>query len=484
MSGCRYFLSIVDDYSRRVWVHFLRHKNEAFNKFKEWKQLVENQTGRKLKKLRTNNGLEFCNQEFNNLCKESGIARHLTVEATVTTTYLINRSLSTALEKKTPMDLWLDDVKPKIISRDVVFNESLMYKDTLKGAGAADSRKEVEFEVELQGGKVEPTVDPHTGENPGNEDEEQDEEPQQQNLDNYVLVRDRAKRTTTIPARYRDEGNVSLSRPSGSKVDHMAAYAFAIAEEEDTHEPITFQEAINSSKKDEWVRAIKEKMSSLKKNHTWELVDQPPGQKLISCKWLYKIKEGIEGVHKPRYKLEQLDVKTAFLHDNLKETIYMRQPLGFEEGTGNKVCLLKKSLYGLKQSLRQWYKRFDVYMFINGFSRNSYDNCIYFKEFAPGMYIYILLYIDDMLIACKSKSEIEYTKGMLQKEFDMKELGPARKILSMEIVRDRGSRTIKVSQSGYAQKILNNFRVDNGKSVSMPLGAHFKVSLKDCPSSD
>ncbi|GKF20457.1 hypothetical protein Tco_0069095 [Tanacetum coccineum] len=75
--------------------------------------------------------------------------------------------------------LWrLDDVKPKIIiSRDVVFNESLMYKDTLKGAGAADSGKEVEFEVELQGSRVEPTVDPHTRENPGNEDEEQDERP-------------------------------------------------------------------------------------------------------------------------------------------------------------------------------------------------------------------------------------------------------------------------------------------------------------------
>ncbi|GKC59912.1 retrovirus-related pol polyprotein from transposon TNT 1-94 [Tanacetum coccineum] len=305
------------------------------------------------------------------------------------------------------------------------------------------------------------------------------------------MVRDRAKRTTTIPARYRDEGNVSLSRPLGSKVDDMAAYAFAIAEEEDIHEPITFQDAINSSEKDEWIRVMKEEMSSLKKNHTWELADQPPGQKLISCKWLYKIKEGIEGVQKPRvilsltacedYELEQLDVKTVFLHGNLEETIYMRQPPGFEEGTGNKVCLLKKYLYGLKQFLRQWYKRFDVYMISNGFSRSSYDSCVYFKEFAPGMYIYLLLYVDDMLIACKSKSEIEYTKGLLRKEFDIKELGPARKILGMEIVRDRGSRTLKVSQSGYVQKILNNYRMDNGKSVSVPLGVHFKVSLKDCP---
>ncbi|GKE68042.1 hypothetical protein Tco_1526114, partial [Tanacetum coccineum] len=95
--------------------------------------------------------------------------------------------------------LWmLDDVKPKIIiRRDVVFNESLMYKDTLKGAGATDSKKEVEFEVELQS----------------------------------------TKRTTAIPARYRDKSNVSLSRPSGSRVkDDMVAYAFAITEEEDTHE--------------------------------------------------------------------------------------------------------------------------------------------------------------------------------------------------------------------------------------------------------
>ncbi|GKC59987.1 retrovirus-related pol polyprotein from transposon TNT 1-94 [Tanacetum coccineum] len=212
-----------------------------------------------------------------------------------------------------------------------------------------------------------------------------------------------------------DEGNVSVFRPSKSREqDDMEAYAFAIPEEEDTHEPIIFQKVINSSENDEWVRAMEEEMSSLKKNHTWEPVDQPPGQNLVSCKWLYKIKERIEGVQKPRvilsltacedYELEQLDVKTTCLHGNLEETIYMRQPLGFEEGTGN-------------------------------------------KEFAPGT-------------------------------------GPTKKILGMEIVRDRGSRTLKVFESEYVQKILNNYIVDNGKSVYVPLGAHFKVSLKDCPSKD
>nr|GEX32113.1 retrovirus-related Pol polyprotein from transposon TNT 1-94 [Tanacetum cinerariifolium] len=96
-------------------------------------------------------------------------------EAMVTAAYLINRSPSTALKKKTPMDLWSGHLAN--YDMDVVFNESLMYNDTLKGAGAADSGKEVEFEVELQGSRVEPTVDPHTRENPGNENKEQDEEP-------------------------------------------------------------------------------------------------------------------------------------------------------------------------------------------------------------------------------------------------------------------------------------------------------------------
>nr|GEW62376.1 hypothetical protein [Tanacetum cinerariifolium] len=118
-------------------------------------------------------------------------------------------------------------------------------------------------------------------------------------------------------------------------------------------------------------------------------------------------------------------------------------------------------------------------MLSNGFKRSSYDNCVYYKSYAPGEYIYLLLYVDDMLITCKSKAEIGSTKSLLKKEFDMKELGKANKILDMEIVRDRSRNILMVSQSGYVSKILNNFRIDTGKSVKMPLGGYFKLSLKD-----
>nr|GFB47076.1 retrotransposon protein, putative, Ty1-copia subclass [Tanacetum cinerariifolium] len=77
--------------------------------------------------------------------------------------------------------------------------------------------------------------------------------------------------------------------------------------------------------------------------------------------------------------------------------------------------------------------------------------------------------VDDMLIAYKSKAEIGSTKSLLKREFDLKDLEEAKKILGMEIVRDRSRKILRVSQSGYISKILNNFRIDNGKSVQMPL---------------
>ncbi|GKF67031.1 retrovirus-related pol polyprotein from transposon TNT 1-94, partial [Tanacetum coccineum] len=99
LGGKRYFLSIVDDYSRRVWVYILMFKHEAFGKFKEWKQLVENQTGGTVKNVRTDNGLEFCNQEFKQLCVESGIARHLTVVGTPQQNGLAERMNRTLMDK-------------------------------------------------------------------------------------------------------------------------------------------------------------------------------------------------------------------------------------------------------------------------------------------------------------------------------------------------------------------------------------------------
>lgn len=105
----------------------------------------------------------------------------------------------------------------------------------------------------------------------------------------------------------------------------------------------------------------------------------------------------------------------------------MRQPEGFEvHGKEDHVCLLKKSLYGLKQSPRQWYKTFDSFMINNGFARSLYDSCVYFQKLSNGSFIYLLLYVDDMLIAAKDMSDVCRVKQLLSREFEMKDLGAAK----------------------------------------------------------
>ncbi len=82
-------------------------------------------------------------------------------------------------------------------------------------------------------------------------------------------------------------------------------------------------------------------------------------------------------------EIEQLDVKTPFLHGVLNEEIYIEQPKGFRvRGKENLVCRLRKSLYGLKQAPRQWYKKFDSFMTDDGYGRTSSDHCVYFKKFS------------------------------------------------------------------------------------------------------
>jgi len=97
--------------------------------------------------------------------------------------------------------------------------------------------------------------------------------------------------------------------------------------------------------------------------------------------------------------LEQLDVKTTFLHGDLEEEIYMQQPQGYEvKGKEKLVCKLKKSLYGLKQAPRQWYLKFDRFMYEQGYTRCHSDHCVYLKRQNDGSYIILLLYVDDMLV--------------------------------------------------------------------------------------
>lgn len=182
--------------------------------------------------------------------------------------------------------------------------------------------------------------------------------------------------------------------------------------------------------------------------------------------------------------LEQLDVKTAFLHGDLDEEIYMHQPEGFlEEGKQNMVCRLKKSLYGLKQAPRQWYMKFESFMHKEGFQKCNADNCCFFKRYKSS-YIILLLYVDDMLVAGPNMDEIRNMKMQLSKEFDMKDLDPTKKILGMQIMRDKKRGILQLSQAEYINRILQRFNMGNAKPVTTPLASHFRLSKDQSPQTE
>jgi hypothetical protein len=122
-------------------------------------------------------------------------------------------------------------------------------------------------------------------------------------------------------------------------------------------------------------------------------------------------------------------------------------------------------------------------MIANGFNRSLYDSCVYIK-FVDGSPIYLLLYVDDMLIIAKSKIDITNLKAQLSSEFEMKDLGAAKKIFGMEITRDKKSGLLFLSQHGYIQKVLHRFNMHDSKPVSTPIALHFKLSSSQSPSTD
>eukprot|EP00253_Pinus_taeda_P034356 PITA_34356 len=228
-----------------------------------------------------------------------------------------------------------------------------------------------------------------------------------------------------------------------------------------------------------------DEMTSLNKNEAWDLVELPTGRKPIGKKWVFKKKTNAEGkVEKYKAWLvakEQMDMKTTFLHGDLEEEIYMKQFEGFATKVKKELeCKLKKSLYGLKQSLRMWYQKFDTFIWGLGFTRRKAYHCVYFKLIGDRV-IYLVLYVDDMFLVGNEKEIIQDLKTQLSSKFDMKDLGVANYILGMEIKRNREKRKLWLKERKYVDTILQRFNMQDSKSVKVPIHVGVKLSTEQYP---
>eukprot|EP00252_Welwitschia_mirabilis_P028029 TRINITY_DN992_c0_g1_i5.p1 TRINITY_DN992_c0_g1~~TRINITY_DN992_c0_g1_i5.p1 ORF type:complete len:816 (+),score=171.97 TRINITY_DN992_c0_g1_i5:277-2448(+) len=406
--------------------------------------------------------------------------------------------------------LWDPETNRIARSRDVKFREHVMFYN-LQDKNQAESDPvsphqscKVKDESDEEQEEEQEEEAPETGISDNNEmssEEEQVEEEQPMDASHWVR---RSTRISHPPDRYSPSLNYVLYSDCG--------------------EPETVREAHACADAVKWKAAMEDEWKSLKQNNTWDLVELPKGRKALHSRWIFRLKNEANG--EKRYKarlvvkgfaqkpgidfteifspvvkhssirmvlslvacldleLEQLDIKTAFLHGDLEEEIYMHQPEGFiNKQCPDFVCRLNKSLYGLKQAPRQWYRKFDTFMKELSYQKSQLDHCVYFSGNVSSKFVILLLYVDDMLIAGNDEAEIKRLKMEMGKHFAMKDLGHAKKILGMSIHRDRKQKKLWLSQSDYIGKVLERFSMKDAKPMSTPLATHFQLSRKDCPSS-
>jgi Reverse transcriptase (RNA-dependent DNA polymerase) len=284
-------------------------------------------------------------------------------------------------------------------------------------------------------------------------------------------------------------------------------------------EPASLEEALASDQADRWREAIEEEYSSLLANDTWTLERPPPGVHPIPVKWVFKLKldsagnierykarlvakgfrqrEGIDynEVFAPVSKyttlrailaiaafhdleIHQLDIKTAFLNGALEETIYCLQPPGYEQ-PGGLACRLNKSLYGLKQAPRAWHARLSTELAALGYTESSADPALFIK---PGIKpVYLLTYVDDILMITMDTTELSNTKTKIMATFDARDLGPATYFLGMDLRRNRAARTIFLGQHRLTADLLSKYGMDDSKPLGTPLRLSTKLTADGEP---
>ena len=410
------------------------------------------------------------------------------------------------------------------VSRDVLFDEGEFFgtrhitgysDEILPSAETSDDQEaEHEEEVEQQNENAAPivydeiVVEPP----PNNMVPHHDTVPHQGTIPHHNTVphQGTVPHQSTVP-----HHNASADPPKrpNRRTRRMIARAFKGVVKGNWKWPRNFREAMEAEDAKDWKVALQKEYDSIIKNGTWTLVPRPKNAKVVKSRWVLRIKD--MGLHKARFcakgftqrwgedydetfapvakytsirtlfallagrknsKIHQMDVNTAFLNSEIEETVYVEQPEGFEvPGKEDFVCLLRKTLYGLKQSPRAWFQLIASVLVDFDFQQCDSDPCIFIHKNEKGEQTYIALYVDDLLIAGDNEEDIATIKRRLSERFEMKDLGIASKFLGMEIEYGEDG-SIKIHQNQYIRQLLERHGMDDCSPVTTPMDTSVKLA--------
>ncbi|KAK8696520.1 hypothetical protein V6N13_001654 [Hibiscus sabdariffa] len=530
--GYQYFITFTDDFSRYGYIYLMRHKSEALEKFKEFKnELTPPGTPQwnGVSERRNRTLLDMVRSMMSHIDLPTSFWGY----ALETAAFTLNRVPSKSVQK-TPHEMWTGRrpnmsfmkiwgckayVKHQMSTKLEPKSEKCTFVGYPKETKGYYFYNENKVFVARTGVFLEKEFLTNSGKG---RNIELDEVQQQQ-----VIEQEVERISQAVEENPTDLETQPLRRSTRERHE-PERYGFLVTTHGDVilvdqDVPKTYQEAVASPDSEKWLEAMRSEMDSMSENQVWTLVEPPEGIKPIGCKWVFKKKTDMDGnvqTYKGRlvakgfrqihgvdydetfslvamiksirillavaafhdYEIWQMDVKTAFLNGKLEEDVYMTQPEGFvTPEDARKVCKLQRSIYGLKQASRSWNLRFNEASQEFGFIRNEDEPCVY-KKFSGSIVSFLVLYVDDILIIGNDIPTLQSIKTWLSSCFSMKDLGEAAYILGVKIYRDRSRRLLGLSQSTYIDKVLKRFSMEESKRGFLPMRHGISLSKEMCPS--
>ncbi|WVZ63830.1 hypothetical protein U9M48_013428, partial [Paspalum notatum var. saurae] len=212
-----------------------------------------------------------------------------------------------------------------------------------------------------------------------------------------------------------------------------------------------------------WVNPMHEELENFERNHVWDLVEPPPNCRPIGAKWVFKNKQGENG-------MVQMDVNSAFPNGFIEEEVYVRQTPGFESARfPDQVYKLRKALYGLKQAPRAWYAKLKSFLFKPRFVMGSVDKTLFLLS-RGGNTLIVQIYVDDIIFGGSSHTLVSSFAEQMSREFEMSLMGELQFFLGLQI--KQGLEGTFVHQAKYTRDILKKFEMGDSKPMTTPMSTN------------